>query len=71
MLLSHAHFFMDYYSTQWEILAIFGSLQNPDFIQILGPKKGDFFGAKFFSTFSKGAKKGDFLHFGAKFFAHF
>ena len=24
---------------QWEILAIFGSLQNPDFIQILGPKK--------------------------------
>ena len=27
---------------QWEILAFFGSLQNPDFIQILGLKKVDF-----------------------------
>ena len=26
-------------SAQWEILAIFGSLQNPDSIQILGPKE--------------------------------
>ena len=25
--------------TQWGILAIFGSLQNPDFTQILGPKR--------------------------------
>ena len=24
-----------YYLAQWEMLAIFGSLQNPDFIQIL------------------------------------
>ena len=23
---------------QWELLAIFGSLHNPDFLQILGPK---------------------------------
>ena len=26
------------HDAQWEILAIFGSLQNPDFIQISGPK---------------------------------
>ena len=29
--------------TQWEVLAIFGSLQNPDVKQILGPPKVDFF----------------------------
>ena len=46
---------------QWETCAIFGSLQNPDFI--LGPKKliFCFFGAIF----------GGFSKFGAKFFTHF
>ena len=48
------------YVAQWEILTIFGSLQNLDFIQILGLKKVDFwnFGTAIFCEFS---------NFGAKF----
>ena len=40
-------------SSQWEILAFFGSLQNPDFYTNFGPKKVDFmnFGAQFFIHF--------------------
>jgi len=45
---------------QWEILAIFGSLENPDFIIILGPKIN--FGAAIFCEFS---------NFGTKKFTHF
>ena len=49
------------YKTQWEILAIFVSLQNPDMVPA---KKVDFlkFGAAIF---------GEFSNFGAKFFTHF
>ena len=46
-------------TAQWEILSTFGSLQNPDFIQILGPQKVDFWNfAGIFNEFSNlGAKK--------------
>ena len=30
-------------NAQWAILAIFGSLQNPDFIQMIGPQKSLFY----------------------------
>ena len=43
---------------QWEILALFGSLQNPDFMQILGwPKKLIF---QFFADFIMSQKSGPF-----------
>ena len=46
-------------TAQWEILSIFGSLQNQDFIQIFCPILTiDFFGAPFWVEFSNfGAKK--------------
>ena len=47
--------------TQWDILAIFGSLQ--DFLQILGPEKVYFF--------SFGAILGDYSNFGAKYCTYF
>ena len=45
--------------SQWEILAIFGSLQNPDFIETLGPKKLTFL-APFLQIFYE-SKSGQIL----------
>jgi len=48
-------------AAQWEILAIFGSLQNPDFILHTN------FPQKTLNFFSFGAVFCDFTNFGAKF----